>query len=83
MYFNGPIWGQMPLNASVYITIVRRSKMSKREQDKAIENTQRVAEEAKNIKDKHDAAQTLQVVGQQQQQLAAVQDFQRISQIIR
>jgi hypothetical protein len=57
--------------------------MSKREQDKAIENTQRVAEEAKNIKDKHDAAQTLQVVGQQQQQLAAVQDFQRISQIIR
>jgi hypothetical protein len=57
--------------------------MSKREQDKAIENTQRVAEEAKKIKDKHDAAQTLQVVGQQQQQLAAVQDFQRISQIIR
>ena len=48
--------------------------MSKREQEKAIEDTQRVAEEAKSIKDKHDAAQTLQVVGQQQQVVA--QDFQ-------
>jgi hypothetical protein len=47
--------------------------MSKREQEKAIEDTQRVAEEAKNVKDKHDAAQTLQQVGQQQ---LAVQDFQ-------
>ena len=46
--------------------------MSKREQDKAIEDTQRVAEEAKNIKDKHDAAQTLQI-GQQQR---AAQEFQ-------
>lgn len=49
--------------------------MSKREQEKAIEDTQRVAEEAKNVKDKHDAAQTLQQVGQQQQQVVA-QDFQ-------
>ena len=48
--------------------------MSKREQEKAIEDTQRVAEEAKSIKDKHDAAQTLQQVGQQQQVVA--QDFQ-------
>jgi hypothetical protein len=29
--------------------------MSKREQEKAIEDTQRVAEEAKSIRDKHDA----------------------------
>jgi hypothetical protein len=46
--------------------------MSKREETKAIEDTQRVAEEAKNIKDKHDAAQTLQI-GQQQ---AVTQEFQ-------
>jgi hypothetical protein len=49
--------------------------MSKRVEEKAIEDTQRVAEEAKNVKDKHDAAQTLQQVGQQQQQVVA-QDFQ-------
>jgi hypothetical protein len=49
--------------------------ISKRvEEEKAIEDTQRVAEEAKSIKDKHDAAQTLQQVGQQQQVVA--QDFQ-------
>jgi hypothetical protein len=46
--------------------------MSKQEQDKAFKDTQRVAEEAKNIKDKHDAAQTLQI-GQQQR---AAQEFQ-------
>jgi hypothetical protein len=62
----------MPLIANAYITIVRRYNMSKREQDKAIEATQRVAEEAKNIKDRHDAAQTLQI-GQQQR---AAQEFQ-------
>ena len=50
--------------------------MSKREETKAIEDTQRVAEEAKSIRDKNDAAQTLQKAGQQQQQ-ASVQDFQR------
>ncbi|MGI0045336.1 MAG: hypothetical protein ACRD47_16665, partial [Nitrososphaeraceae archaeon] len=49
--------------------------ISKRVEEKAIENTQRVAEEAKSIKDKHDAAQTLQQVGQQQHVVA--QDFQR------
>jgi hypothetical protein len=46
--------------------------MSKQEQDKAFRDTQRVAEESKNIKDKHDAAQTLQI-GQQQ---TAAQEFQ-------
>ena len=71
MYFDGLIWGQIPLNASVYITIIR-SYMSKREETKAIEDTQRVAEEAKSIRDKHDAAQTLQI-GQQQR---AAQEFQ-------
>jgi len=49
--------------------------MSKREETKAIEDTQRVAEEAKSIRDKNNAVQTLQKVGQQQQQ-QAVQDFQ-------
>jgi hypothetical protein len=49
--------------------------MSKRVEEKAIEDTKRVAEEAKSIQDKHDAAQTLQKVGQQQQVVA--QDFQR------
>jgi hypothetical protein len=63
---------KIPLNASLYITIVRRYNMSKQEQDKAFKDTQRVAEEAKNIKDKHDAAQTLQI-GQQQ---AVTQEFQ-------
>jgi hypothetical protein len=46
--------------------------MSKREQEKAIEDTQRVAEQAKSIRDKHEAAQTLQI-GQQQ---VAAQEFQ-------
>jgi inorganic triphosphatase YgiF len=48
--------------------------MSKREQEKAIQDTKRVAEEATRVEDKHDAAQTLQQVGQQQQ--VVVQDFQ-------
>ena len=48
--------------------------MSKRVEEKAIEDTKIVAEEAKSIQDKHDAAQTLQQVGQQQQVVA--QDFQ-------
>jgi hypothetical protein len=39
--------------------------MSKREQDKAIEATKRVAEDAKSVEDKRDAAQTLQQVRQQ------------------
>jgi predicted S18 family serine protease len=46
--------------------------MSKREETKAIEDTQIVAEEAKNIKDKHSAVKTLQI-GQQQ---AVTQEFQ-------
>ena len=36
--------------------------MSKREQEKAIQDTKRVAEEATRVEDKHDAAQTLQQV---------------------
>jgi len=46
--------------------------MSKREETKAIEDTQRVAEEAKSIRDKHSAVKTLQI-GQQQ---AVTQEFQ-------
>ena len=45
--------------------------MSKREETKAIEDTQRVAEEAKNIRDRHSAVKTLQI-GQQ----TATQEFQ-------
>jgi hypothetical protein len=48
--------------------------MSKREQDKAIEDTRKVAEEAKRAEDKIDAVETLQEVGPQ----VAVQEFQSI-----
>ena len=46
--------------------------MSKREQEKAIEDTKKVAEEAKTIEDKIDAVETLQEVGPQ----VAAQEFQ-------
>ena len=46
--------------------------MSKREQEKAIEDTKKVAEEAKRVEDKIDAVETLQEVGQQ----VAAQEFQ-------
>ena len=46
--------------------------MLKREETKAIEDTQRVAEEAKSTRDKHSAVKTLQI-GQQQ---AVTQEFQ-------
>jgi hypothetical protein len=46
--------------------------MSKREQEKAIEDTKKVAEEAKRIEDKIDAVETLQEVGPQ----VAAQEFQ-------
>ena len=46
--------------------------MSKREQDKAVEAAEKVANEAKRTEDKIDAARTLQI-GQQQ---AAAQEFQ-------
>ena len=46
--------------------------MSKREQEKAIEDTKKVAEEAKRVEDKIDAVETLQEVGPQ----VAVQEFQ-------
>ena len=39
--------------------------MSKKEQEKAIEDTKKVAEQAKSVEDKIDAAETLQEVGQQ------------------
>jgi hypothetical protein len=46
--------------------------MSKREETKAIEATKKVAEQAKSVKDKLEAVETLQEVGQQQ---LTVQDF--------
>ena len=46
--------------------------MSKREQEKAIEDTKKVAEEAKKVEDKIDAFETLQEVGPQ----VAAQEFQ-------
>ena len=46
--------------------------MSKREQEKAIEDTKKVAEEAKRVEDKIDAVETLQEVGPQ----IAAQEFQ-------
>ena len=39
--------------------------MSKREQEKAIEDTKKVAEQAKSVEDKIDAVETLQEVGPQ------------------
>jgi inorganic triphosphatase YgiF len=47
--------------------------MSKKEQEKAIEDTKKVAEQAKSAEDKLDAAETLQEVGQQ----AATQEIQQ------
>jgi hypothetical protein len=47
--------------------------MSKREQDKAVEDTKKVAEQAKSIEDKIEAVETLQEVGQQQ---VTAQEFQ-------
>ena len=46
--------------------------MSKREQEKAIEDTKKVAEEAKKVEDKIDAVEVLQEVGPQ----VAAQEFQ-------
>ena len=40
--------------------------MSKREQEKAIEDTKKISEQAKSIEDKIEAAETLQEVGQQE-----------------
>ena len=47
--------------------------MSKREQEKAIEDTKKVAEQAKSVEDKIDAVETLQEVGPQ----VAAQEFQQ------
>jgi hypothetical protein len=46
--------------------------MSKREQEKAIEETKKVAEQAMSVEDKIEAAETPQEVGQQ----AAAQEIQ-------
>jgi hypothetical protein len=46
--------------------------MSKREQDKAIEDTKKVAEQARSVEDKLEAVETLQEVGQQ----VTAQEFQ-------
>jgi hypothetical protein len=46
--------------------------MSKKEQEKAIEDTKKVAEEAKHVEDKIDAVETLQEVGPQ----VAAKEFQ-------
>ena len=39
--------------------------MSKREQEKAIEDTKKVVEQAKSVQDKLEAVETLQEIGQQ------------------
>ena len=46
--------------------------MSKREEEKAIEATKKVAEQAKSVEDKLEAVETLQEVGQQ----VTAQEFQ-------
>jgi len=46
--------------------------MSKREEEKAIEATKKVAEQAKSVEDKPEAVETLQEVGQQ----VTAQEFQ-------
>ena len=57
----------------VYITMFDNAlDMSKREQEKAIEDTKKVAQQAKSAEDKLDAAETLQDVKQQ----ATAQQFQ-------
>ena len=47
--------------------------MSKRDQEKAIEDTKKVAEQANKVEDKLEAAETLQEVGSQ----VAAQEFQQ------
>ena len=47
--------------------------MSKREQEKAIEDTKKVVEQAKSVQDKLEAVETLQEIGQQ----AAAQEIQQ------
>jgi hypothetical protein len=56
----------------LYNMLIEYMYMSKREQEKAIEDTKKVAEEAKRVEDKIDAVETLQEVGPQ----VAAQEFQ-------
>jgi hypothetical protein len=60
------------ITANAYVICWIKMDMSKREQEKAIEDTKKVAEEAKRVEDKIDAVETLQEVGPQ----VAAQEFQ-------
>lgn len=46
----------------LYCFDVRNNRMSKREEEKAVEATKRVAEQAKSVADKQEAAATLQEI---------------------
>jgi hypothetical protein len=60
------------ITVNAYVICWINMNMSKREQEKAIEDTKKVAEEAKRVEDKIDAVETLQEVGPQ----VAAQEFQ-------
>ena len=60
------------ITANAYVICCIKMNMSKREQEKAIEDTKKVAEEAKRVEDKIDAVETLQEVRPQ----VAAQEFQ-------
>jgi hypothetical protein len=62
----------IPIIANAYVICWIKYNMSKREQDKAVEAAERVANEAKRTEDKLDTVKTLQI-GQQQ---VAAQEFQ-------
>ncbi len=60
------------ITVNAYVICWINMNMSKREQEKAIEDTKKVAEEAKRVEDKIDAVETLQEVAPQ----VAAQEFQ-------
>ena len=64
--------GQIPLNASIYITMVKMFRCRK-EKKQSYRRHRKVAGQAKNVEDKLEAVETLQEVGQQQ---VTAQDFQ-------
>ena len=72
MYFYGFEWENIPLITKVYITIIICHGYVKKRTRKAIEDTKKVAQQAKSAEDKLDAAETLQEVKQQ----ATAQQFQ-------
>ena len=53
------------ITVNAYVICWINMNMSKREQEKAIEDTKKVAEEAKRVEDKVDAVETLQEVAPQ------------------